>query len=252
MAESFRTPALSKRIQQYIKDYILANDHRPGSALPPEGEIAATLGVSRTAVREAVKALEALGVVEVRHGEGLYVRPFNLDAIRDHLSYSLDFDADTVAEIYQVRRWLELGVLPDVLARLDEATIDRLQAVLDQWENEARAGIWTEQDRRFHWILNSVTGNRMLVLFLDIYWQLLNNLPYDVLKLPIDRLTTVEQHRKLFEVIKTRDVAAVHKALDEHYIDQEQRLKRVMAARGAEETTSHAPLGSDLPAFSIH
>ena len=92
-----------------IKEYVLAHGLKGGDALPPEGRLAQELGISRTSVREAVKALESLGILEARPGVGLFVRSFSFDPIIDNLGYSLTFDKHRLAELLAVRKQLEAG-----------------------------------------------------------------------------------------------------------------------------------------------
>ncbi len=72
----FRRPALNELIRDYVKQHILDHGLSAGDPLPSETQLAQELGVGRSSAREAIKALQSLGVVEVRHGEGLYVRAF--------------------------------------------------------------------------------------------------------------------------------------------------------------------------------
>ncbi len=110
-----RTPALSRAIQDQIKQYITERRLRPGDALPPETQLAADLGVSRGSVREAIKALESLGIVEVRHGNGIFVREFNFDSVLELLSYGLVFDRSKITEILQIRKWLEAAAIGEAV-----------------------------------------------------------------------------------------------------------------------------------------
>ena len=89
MQKPLRGPALSKAVRDYVKQYILDHKLQGGDALPPETQLAHDLGVGRSSVREAVKALQSLGIVEVRHGDGLYVREYNMDPILETLSFGL-------------------------------------------------------------------------------------------------------------------------------------------------------------------
>jgi len=86
-------------IQDKIKKYITDKRLNPGDLLPPEGLLAENLGVSRGSVREAVKSLESLGIVESRRGDGVRVREFNFDSVFDFLSYGLVFQPSRAAEI---------------------------------------------------------------------------------------------------------------------------------------------------------
>ena len=91
MISPLRGPLLNQAVQERVKDYITDNHLEPGDPLPAEAQLAADLGVSRGSVREAIKSLESLGIVEVRHGSGIYVRRFNFDSIFNLLSYGVIF-----------------------------------------------------------------------------------------------------------------------------------------------------------------
>ena len=83
-------------VREYIRDCIFKDNLKPGDKLPSEGQIAEDLGIARNSVREATRALESIGVLEVKHGVGLVVRSFNLDAIVDIFSYGFVLDESLI------------------------------------------------------------------------------------------------------------------------------------------------------------
>ena len=85
MQSSFRRPVLNELIRDYVKQHILDHGLSAGDPLPSETQLAQELGVGRGSVREAIKALQSLGIVEVRHGDGLYVRPYFIECFSDDL-----------------------------------------------------------------------------------------------------------------------------------------------------------------------
>ena len=85
MLKALESGTRYKIIFKQIKDFILQKVH-PGDKLPPEKEIAAQLGVSRPAAREVLKSLEVLGIIQIKRGEGTFVRSFNFDPILHNLS----------------------------------------------------------------------------------------------------------------------------------------------------------------------
>ena len=87
-----RPPSLPETVQTAIRNFIADNNLRTGDALPPETQLTKQLGVSRNAIREAVKSLEMVGIVEVRRGSGLFVGDFSLDPLLDNLPYGLMSD----------------------------------------------------------------------------------------------------------------------------------------------------------------
>ncbi|MFA5851690.1 MAG: GntR family transcriptional regulator, partial [Spirochaetales bacterium] len=105
--ESIEKQNLSSLVKENLKLYFIKNGLKSGDSIPTEHELAARLNVSRTAVREALKSLEALGIIEVRPGIGRFLKPFNFDAILENLSYGIDMDSNDFADILDVRISLE-------------------------------------------------------------------------------------------------------------------------------------------------
>jgi DNA-binding FadR family transcriptional regulator len=112
-----RTPLLHQ-IQEEIKSYVIRNNLRPGDALPSEGDLARQLGIGRNSVREAVKSLEVLGILEARAGSGLFVRAFTFDAIINNLPYGLLSDSKTVEDLVEIRACLERGFVEHVIEKV--------------------------------------------------------------------------------------------------------------------------------------
>lgn len=217
-------------VKDYIKNYIVTNGLQPGDLLPSEVELAEALQVSRVSVREAVKALQALGVIEVRHGKGLYVRSFNLDAALDVLSYSLDFGVSTVYELYQIRKWLEIAVIGDVVKGVAPTDLEQLDQLLAEWEASIPSGAWPPYDRKFHRALNSVVHNQMLLLVLDAFWTVFDNATDETIKAQPDPWATLEDHRRIVEAVRQGNPDAARQALVYSYINFENRYRAVAQA----------------------
>src|SRR6478752_10780111 len=106
-----RREALQDTIQQRIERYIIDSGSSPGNLLPPQQELARALGISVPSLREAMKSLEAIGVIEVRHGSGTYVGRFSLDPLVDGLTFRIRLEAGenmrTMSELLEIRTVLE-------------------------------------------------------------------------------------------------------------------------------------------------
>jgi DNA-binding FadR family transcriptional regulator len=221
----FRGPALNRAIQDYIKHTITDNRMQPGDMLPPEGQIAQDLGVSRGSVREAVKALESLGIVEVRHGNGVFVRAFNFDSFLDLLSYGLVFDHSRIAEVLQIRIWLELAAIGEASKRITPDEIAQIEEVLDCWEGKAAAGEPTsEEDRTFHRLLYSSLGNQSLNALLDNFWLVFHAVPVRSITTDLQPTTTLRDHRQILAALRQRDAALARQRVQDHFHGLEERL----------------------------
>ncbi len=208
MEKLSRGPVLNRVIQDQIKQHIATNRLGPGDLLPPEGQLAADLGVSRGSVREAVKALESLGIVEVRHGDGVRVRAFNFDSVFDLLSYGLVFEPAKAAEILQIRIWLEEAAVAEAVVRITDAELDEMETLLVGWEKKAAADEPTsDDDRAFHRLLYRPLGNESFTGLIDIFWLVYHSIPIQRLGTDNQPLATVQAHRDLLTAVRTRDVA---------------------------------------------
>src|SRR5688572_817043 len=104
-----RKQLLYQTVQQEIKSYIAEHSLKAGDSLPPETELAQQLGISRTSVREAVKSMETLGILEARPGAGLFVRKFSFDPLLDNLPYGLMTGLKDLQDILEIRFHIEYG-----------------------------------------------------------------------------------------------------------------------------------------------
>ncbi|AYF97348.1 FadR/GntR family transcriptional regulator [Protaetiibacter intestinalis] len=146
----------------------------PGTRLPPERQLAATLEVGRSAVREALAALEVLGVVDVRPGSGTYLRSSTSELLPQSLSWGILIGRRSTEELVEVRGALEIyaarlaaeRMTPEASARLD-AHLAEMAAHLDDLP------AFVEADLQFHLELAHATGNSVLVDLLQIIRSLL-------------------------------------------------------------------------------
>lgn len=226
MVQSLRRGSdLADAIQRQIKDHIIENNLRPGDLLPPEGQLANDLGVSRGSVREAVKALESLGILEVRHGTGVVVREFNFDSVFDLLAHGLVFDPARIREILQIRKWLEAEAIGEVVARIGDEQVDAIEVLLQQWEQLATTGEPTSAyDRSFHQMLYEVVGNRSLIALLDVFWGVFHAMPVRSISADMRPSTTVQDHWSILRAVRRRDAEAARTNILDHFYSVEQRL----------------------------
>jgi ABC-type sugar transport system substrate-binding protein/DNA-binding transcriptional regulator YhcF (GntR family) len=129
-----RGATISETVRAQIKQYILDRGLKAGDPLPPETQWAQELGVNRSSVREAVKALESLGLVEIRHGQGLFVRERNFDHLLETLRFDMELDPSTLLQLAEIRTWLELAVLPEALDKMGSKEIESMEIILKKWK----------------------------------------------------------------------------------------------------------------------
>jgi DNA-binding FadR family transcriptional regulator len=194
--------SLNEMICDYVKHYILERGLVVGAPLPSESQLAQMLGVARSSVREAIKALESLGIIEIRHGDGLYVREYNYDPVVEVLKYGMRFDATTLSELLQIRMWLEKSLIKDVADQVGPKEIQELDRQVVEWRARIQRDLAAvDLEERFHRTLYSIIGNRVLVKILEVFWLALEHAPIAphrepqvVLDNHIDILETLKEH----------------------------------------------------------
>jgi DNA-binding FadR family transcriptional regulator len=236
MSDRLRGGRLSETVQAAIRRYIVDHELRAGDALPPEGQLALELGVSRPSVREAVKGLEALGILEARTGVGLFVRRFSFDPILDNLAYSMGQDRDNLAELLYLRKQLEAGAIEDVAARVTRSQLRVLRSVVDRiGEKAARGQAAPDEDRFFHRTLFAGLDKPLLMKLLDVFWEVYRRLrEQPALSETADPIRSWENHRKIVEALETGDPAAARAAMLHHFVGVESRVGRLASETDAQ------------------
>ncbi|MBO0981544.1 FadR/GntR family transcriptional regulator [Microbacterium sp. SD291] len=142
---------------------------RPGDRLPSEGELCERLGVSRGSLREAIRMLAALGVLETRHGSGSYVGELRAADLIGSLSLTVGLlPMAGVLELTELRRILEPHAAALAAARMDQDTVDRLALLLDEIEASDDFEKHSRLDHQFHMTISEVAGNDALTSLINV------------------------------------------------------------------------------------
>jgi len=235
-----RNQTVNRAVQDEIKSYIIANSLKPSDPLPTETELAHLLDVSRNSVREAVKSLEALGIIESRVGSGLFVRDFTFDSILDNLPYGMMFALKQLKDILEVRFHLEYGMMARVCEQVTPEQLSQLQTILDRMHKQAELGIYSaEDDRNFHRALYGNLNNEILVKVLDIFWQVFRraqeqaNIPD-----PRDLMDTYSRHAEILDGLRNRELQTMTEAMKRHYEGIEARVRHLEQTHDPKESAS--------------
>jgi GntR family transcriptional repressor for pyruvate dehydrogenase complex len=146
-----------------IKEMIISGELRPGDRLLPEKELGERLGVSRSSLREAVKALEVIRVLDVRRGDGTYVTSLEPRLLLEALSFVVDLHLDqSVLEIFAVRRILEPAAAALAARQLDESVLGELDRLVDDTDLDGPIEALVQHDLAFHQRIVEASGNEYL------------------------------------------------------------------------------------------
>ena len=162
------SPALTDTAIEKIKQMIMSGELGPGERLPREADLAERLGLSRNSLREAVKGLSLLGILDVRQGDGTYVASLDSGMLIGGMAFVVDFHRDDeVLHFLEVRRILEPTASAMACDRLSDTEIDALDAHLDELGEDPTVEELVASDLEFHRMIVSASGNPVLTSLLD-------------------------------------------------------------------------------------
>jgi DNA-binding FadR family transcriptional regulator len=209
--------------QEEIKQVILERGLAPGAPIPTEAELIATLGISRGSVREALKGLQARGIIEVRHGRGMFVGRPSLDPLVDGLSFHGRLDGSrndltTASELVDVRDVLECGLVAKVAEAADPEHVAELDATVREMEAALAAGeSFQAADRRFHEQLYSRMGNSLVLQLVRAFWEVLDAVRPQLAAGVSDPADDVAHHRAILERVRAGDAEGARRAMAAHF-----------------------------------
>lgn len=209
---------LYEQIIEQIQNLVLAGTLRPGDKLPSERELAEQFGVSRTAVREAVKALREKGLVEIRPGRGTFITDSTSEVMRDSLDFMVKAGLiNGVSNLNEVRTLLEPGIAAMAAERITEADIQTLEQLIKTMDGAMDdADAFAEADLEFHLTLAGATQNRLIPILLDPIVDILREHRKRVFQVEGGPQRGHYHHQRILAAIKQRNPAAARQAMQEH------------------------------------
>ncbi len=195
---------------------------KPGDRLPPERVLCEQLGVSRTSLREGLKALSLYGIIESRVGDGLYVKVGNPRAV---IREGLKEVRKTMHELVEAREAIELFIGRLAVERATPEEVKALRDILEKMEEKAQEGqSFAKEDAEFHMKLATCSHNQLLVVMMESILPFIMNWIYDREEL-IDPSEVVKLHTNIVEGIARRDLEGTETSLREHF----RHMRRVIA-----------------------
>ena len=206
-----------QQLVEHLQRYIIDNSLRPGDRLPTEAELAAKFRIGRQSVREAVKVLESIGVVETRPRDGTRLKTMSTRRLTDHLRFMFEIEGATVKEIAATRRVLECGFVPVVVANADDLDFQRMQVAIDRMRDHTERGEpFTEADMAFHQALATATKNRVMAGFGVIVQEFFTHIRNQIKVVKAKQLQSIEEHERILQALRDRDIAGAQRAIEEH------------------------------------
>ncbi|MDE9367296.1 GntR family transcriptional regulator [Luteipulveratus sp. YIM 133132] len=219
---STRVRSAQHEATERIKAYILDHRLHAGDALPTEAELMTAIGASRSSVREAIKTLSALDIVEVRHGHGTFVGRLSMSAMVESLAFrsmlSSASDYTVLADLVSIREMLEQGLAGRIIDGFDAEQERGLSTLARAMHDLAELGRpYVEEDRQFHLLLLKPLGNELVVQLTGAFWEVQSRVAPSLAVTEEDWLRTADAHVEIVAAAAARDRDRLHAAIEEHY-----------------------------------
>jgi GntR family transcriptional regulator, transcriptional repressor for pyruvate dehydrogenase complex len=223
--------ALTDEAIEKIKEMIISGRVRPGEKLPREADLAAELGLSRNSLREAVKALSLINVLDVRQGDGTYATSLAPSLLLEALSFIVDFHRDdTVLEFLEVRRILEPAATALAALRMSDEDKAQLGNILDAVDVDSPVDDFVAVDLEFHKKIATSSGNSVLASLVDnMSMPTARARVWRGMTQPHALERTLGEHRAIYRAIVNRDPELARSWATVHVAGIESWLRTTLA-----------------------
>jgi len=188
----------------------------PGDQLPPERALAEQFQVSRASVREALRSLELLGVVETRAGGGTFVRRTVPEDLARPLS-NLIARGHSLTDVIEVRGLIEPAIAASAAKRIHPDELTELRAILKQQADKVAAGEpYAEEDTRFHEAIGQAARNELLTTMLGVIWDVLRSSREQWLQTNQRAHSSIDAHQRILAALEAHDPDTARVAAADH------------------------------------
>ena len=215
--EAVRKTKLYEQVAKQIERLILDGLLKPGDKLPPERELVEMFQVSRSSVRDAIRTLELMGLVEARQGEGTVVRDPSPGSTVNPLFAMLGRKRELVGELLDVRKMIEPPLAARAAAHASAEEIAYLEDILRRQKEKVRRGeLAIEEDSEFHYTIATAAKNSVVLKVLDVLMDLLRESRERALQVDGRLQRSFAGHQRILRAIKRHDAAAAEAAMHQH------------------------------------
>lgn len=237
MTESYKKIKRKKiyeEVQDTLIDMIKNGELKPGEKLPSVEQLADNFQVGRSAIREALTSLRAMNVIEIKHGEGTYVKDYESSALFSSLSNAILLQPNDVMNLLEVRKIVEFGAVEVAAKNFTEEDKEEIQQAIAMMEEELDqpGELGDEADWKFHMSIAKATHNPILI---DLVNNISNLMIHSIketrrlfiVKEPGYKQASYEEHSRICEAIINRDPVEAKKQMEIHLNHVERLLKSV-------------------------
>jgi GntR family transcriptional repressor for pyruvate dehydrogenase complex len=221
---------LSHKVAAKIEEAIVAKKIPPGDRLPSEMELCSQFGVSRTAVREALRTLSAKGMISIEKGRGIYVKSISSEHVSNSMHSYLEVtgNGNTMLEVIEARIIIEPAIAEYAALHHQDEDIIALRQNLEEMRLNTDKAEHAKLDMKFHLLVAEASGNNIMPLILNPIHRLMPNIKKKIMKsVPGAKEAALIWHKKVIEAIESRDPLKAYSAMKGHLEVAKQQTEQI-------------------------
>jgi GntR family transcriptional repressor for pyruvate dehydrogenase complex len=225
MLKAIKRTRIHEEVVNQIHELIREGRFKAGDQLASERELAETFKVSRTSVREALRALETQGLIVTRSGMGTFVADLPTESLVAPLAKFLIEEKNALADIFEMRKLIEPQIAALAAERATEEEIERMRGILEKQREQIRQGATgVEADTEFHFAIGKATQNQALQRLASALMDLLSHSREESLQTPGRDEASLTSHYGILKAIEEHDADRAREAMIEHITKIEQNV----------------------------
>jgi GntR family transcriptional regulator, transcriptional repressor for pyruvate dehydrogenase complex len=230
--------AVSDEVIARFKALIARGIFQPGAKLPPERDLAQALAVSRPTLRQALRALQVLGVIRSRQGSGSYLADSAADILREPLEFALAIKRVAKTDLFEMRCTLEVKLASLAAQRRTKEDLKEMQRALSRMhESFDNPEQWCTHEIHFHDSIVKAAHNAVMSTIMEMLSRMLLESRRETVRMLKDYPLSYRSHENVYVEIEKQDAEAAARAMVEHFRIMEKRAEECQMIRSASEPT---------------
>jgi DNA-binding FadR family transcriptional regulator len=229
LLKPIRRVRLYENAAEQIQTLILKKKYKPGDRLPSERSLAEQFHISRHSLREALRILDVMGLIEIKVGDGIYVKEVNflpyIESVNLSISSRLQMERDSFIKLWEVRKILEVGMVDLSSRQITEPFLKSLWRCIEEMEkNIGNQDAFISSGIRFHRLIAEAKQNEILILLWDTLANLIRRSHDKIYRISRSPKRSLLAHKKIYFALKKRDVQKAMEAMKQHMLEEEMAL----------------------------
>ncbi|WP_123053886.1 FadR/GntR family transcriptional regulator [Clostridium sp. JN-1] len=220
MFSPIKSTKVYEQVIEQVKNMIIDGTLKKGDKLPSERELAEHLQVSRTSIREALRALQVIGLVECRQGEGNFIKQSFENNLFEPLSIMFMLQKSDTSEIIELRKIIEIETASIAAKKVNEEELNNMKFLIDVLKDSENEEERVKADKKFHYTIAHASKNFLIVSILNAVSSLIDSFIKDARrKILADKENVdvlVKQHKDIYMALKEKDPVKASQAMEKH------------------------------------